>query len=170
MLRALIGQLHQGAPLTAPFDLNDLVREVIAKQCKLTQPRFKATLKLEPGLPPVLGNRLQTEKVLENLIQNGVDAMQAVGKAPGALSINARTLKGQSMAHVTIRDSGPGLDNETAGRIFDAFFSTKANGLGLGLPISRSLIEMQGGQLWLDPEAGPGAVFHFTLPFADECA
>ena len=70
------------------------------------------------------------------------------------------------MAQVTVQDSGPGFDADTALRIFDPFFTTKSSGMGLGLAISRALIEAHGGQLWTDPAAGSGAVFHFTVPFA----
>ena len=70
------------------------------------------------------------------------------------------------MAEVTVRDNGPGLDAAMARRIFEPFYTTKTEGMGLGLAISRALIEAQGGQLWADPEAGCGATFRFTLPFA----
>jgi signal transduction histidine kinase len=77
-----------------------------------------------------------------------------------------RNARGEKMIQVTVQDSGAGLDAETAHRIFDPFFTTKPDGLGLGLAISRSLIEAHGGQLWADIKAGPGATFHFVLPVA----
>lgn len=168
VLRELVEQLHRGAAEPRPFDLNALIKDVIEKFPRRGFDGLRAKLDLEPGLPAVRGNPLQTEKVLLNLIRNGMEAMEHAGVAPAAFAIVVRTLAGHNMAQVTVRDSGPGLDADTARRAFEPFFSTKANGLGLGLVISRSLIEAQEGQLWLDPEDGPGAVFHFTLPFADE--
>lgn len=164
VLHELIDQLHKGEVVPQPFDLNRLVEAVVAKARRTELRPFRASLELDPTLPSVRGNRLQTEKVLINLIQNGIDAMAEAGVTPLSFAITVRTLGSGTMAHVTVRDEGPGIDAKKAERLFEAFFSTKANGLGLGLPISRSLIEIQGGQLWLDPEDGPGAVFHFTLP------
>lgn len=168
VLHELIAHLHKTDFEPKPFDLNVLVDEVVGKLRKEEFRSFRATLDLDKNLPQVYGNRLQTEKVLLNLIQNGIDAMEEAGISPAAFTITVRTMAGRDMAHVTVRDCGPGIDDETARRVFEPFFSTKHNGLGLGLPISRSLIEAQDGQLWLDPEAGPGAVFHFTLPFSYE--
>ena len=111
-------------------------------------------------------NRLQVEKVLVNLIQNGVEAMRDAGVNPSFLTIAARTAADGRMAHVTVSDSGPGLDEQTLHRVFDPFFTTKASGLGMGLPISRAIVEAHGGQLWVESDPGMGASFHFTLPFA----
>jgi len=77
-----------------------------------------------------------------------------------------RTIKDVGVAQVTIQDNGPGVKEEDFQRLFEPFFSTKARGVGMGLAISRSLIEANGGQLWVDPQEGPGATFHFTLPLA----
>lgn len=168
VLHDLMDHLHKGDPEPGQFDINELVKNVILKIRVARHGAFEATLDLEPSLPAVLGNSLQTEKVLLNLIQNGIEAMEEAGVVPASFAIAVRTLAGRKMAHVTVRDSGPGVDADTARRIFEPFFSTKPSGFGLGLAISRSLIEAQNGQLWLDPEDGPGAVFHFTLPFAHE--
>ena len=83
-----------------------------------------------------------------------------------AITITVRTAAQRNMAQVTVQDAGPGLDSANVDRIFDPFFTTKTKGIGLGLAISRALIEGHGGQLWVDTEAGPGATFHFTVPFA----
>ena len=127
---------------------------------------LQPNLDLDPTLPAVLANRLQIEKVLVNLLQNGVDAMRAAGLRDASLAMAISTRSDGAMAHLTLRDSGPGLDAETAARIFDPFFSTKRTGLGMGLPISRAIVEANGGQLWLEAESKAGACFHFTLPFA----
>lgn len=168
VLHELIEHLHQGESEPKPFDLNALIEEVVAKLRKQEFRLFRTTLDLERALPSVQGNRLQTEKVLLNLIQNGLDAMCEAGVSPAMLTIAVRTSAARDMVIVTVRDGGPGVAPDTADRIFEPFFSTKRDGLGLGLTICRSLIEAQQGQLWLDPEDGPGAVFHFTLPIAHE--
>lgn len=168
VLHELLEHLQQGRIEPNPFDLNSLIEEVVTKLRKQEFRLFQLTLDLEHGLPMVHGNRLQTEKVLLNLIQNGLDAMCQAGVSPATLAIAVRTSAARDMAVVTVRDGGPGVAPDTAHRIFEPFFSTKRDGLGLGLTICRSLIEAQQGQLWLDPEDGPGAVFHFTLPLAHE--
>ena len=127
---------------------------------------FHSQLRLEPGLPRVNANHIQVEKVLVNLIQNGIEAMEDAGINPKQVTIRVRTHAEGDMAQVTVRDSGPGVDAQTLHRIFDPFFTTKPKGLGMGLAISRAMIEAQGGQLWYQPEPEAGAVFHFTLPFA----
>jgi C4-dicarboxylate-specific signal transduction histidine kinase len=114
----------------------------------------------------VLANRLQLEKVVLNLLNNGVDAMRGAGISTAAISITVRTAEAGKMAQVTVHDSGPGLDAETAKRIFQPFFTTKSEGIGLGLSISRALVESHGGSLWLDLGDNTGATFHFTVPFA----
>ena len=165
-LHELLDFLHKGELAPEPLDLNGIVREALSITQNDGFGGFKPVLELEHDLPPVLGNRIQVQKVLINLIRNGVEAMREAGVPTSAITIKVQTMAERNMAQVTVQDSGPGLDAETAERIFKPFFTTKPSGIGLGLAISRSLIEANGGQLWLDPDAGPGATFHFTLPFA----
>ncbi|MFC5300352.1 PAS domain S-box protein [Azospira restricta] len=162
----LLDFLHKGEATPDAVNLNELVQDALAIAEESGYGGFRAVLDLQPGLPAVVANRLQLQKVLVNLLHNGVEAMRGAGVPTAAITIRVRTLAGQSMAHVTVQDSGPGLDTEMAHRIFEPFFTTKQHGIGLGLAISRALIEAHGGQLWADPDAGPGATFHFTLPFA----
>lgn len=116
---------------------------------------------LDENLPPVLAQPIQIEHVLVNLLHNAVEAM-ADTKTP-AISIASRT-GNDGMVRVTVRDSGPGLDEEALKHLFDPFYTTKRDGLGLGLAISRTLVEAHGGRIWA--EAGAGGIFHFTLPIA----
>jgi len=169
VLRELIARLNRrqgGEAETAPFDINDLVAEAVDAVRQWLLPELQASLDLDAGVPPALGNRLQTEKVIVNLLANGIEAMQAAGVAASSIRIAVSVQASDGLAHVRIRDFGPGLDAEAARRIFEPLFSTKRNGMGLGLAISRSLIEAQNGRLWVDIACAPGAEFHFTLPLA----
>jgi two-component system sensor kinase FixL len=118
------------------------------------------------GLPPAQSNSLQLKKVLINLLQNAVDAMRANAGAPGVIRISLRPADEAGFGLVTVRDEGPGLDPDGSQRIFEPFYSTKSTGVGLGLAISKAIIESQGGRLWADFVPGPGATFHFTVPLA----
>jgi PAS domain S-box-containing protein len=161
--------LRAGETTTAPLDLNRLVRGVIAtlKEDHLVD-KFKVIFDLEKSMPLVNANALQLEKTLINLVRNGIEAMYEAGLPPEAIRITACTFNNGTDAEVTISDNGPGLDAEAAKRIFEPFYSTKAHGLGMGLAISRALIEAQGGRLWCQADVDCGAVFHLTLPFASE--
>lgn len=119
-------------------------------------------LDLTPSLPPIRGNGIQIEQVLLNLIRNGFEAMQGNNGNPKRLSI--RTTANGPDIEISVSDSGIGLTPEVAERVFDPFFSTKPHGLGLGLGISRSIVEEHGGRLLLQVGAGGGATFRFTLP------
>ncbi len=165
-LHELLDFLHQGEAPSEPLDLNEVVREALAIAAESGYGGFHPVIELERKLPPVVANRLQLQKVLVNLLHNAVDAMRGAGVPAAAITITVRTMAGRNMAQLTVQDSGPGLAAETAHRVFEPFFTTKPKGIGLGLAISRALIEAHGGQLWADLENGPGATFHFTLPFA----
>ncbi len=165
-LHQLLDFLHKGEATPETVDLNDVVREALAIVDESGYGGFQAVLELEPGLPAVLANRLQLQKVLVNLLHNGVEAMHGANIPLATITITVRTASEGNLAQVTVQDSGPGLDSETAHRIFDPFFTTKPKGIGMGLAISRALIEANGGQLWADINATPGATFHFVLPFA----
>lgn len=165
-LHELLDFLHKGSLVSAPMDLNETVQEAIVIARNDGLGGFNPVLELEPDLPPVMGNRLQVQKVLTNLVRNGVEAMREAGMPMSAITVRVQTLVEPNMALVTVQDSGPGFDAEMARRIFEPFFTTKSHGIGMGLAICRTLIEANGGQLWVDPAAGSGATFHFTLPFA----
>lgn len=165
-LHELLDFLHKGEAVSELVDLNDVVREALAIATENGYGGFRPLLELERDLPPVRANRLQLQKILVNLLHNSVEAMRGAGVPAQTLAIKVQALAGQCMAQVTVQDNGPGLGAETAQRIFEPFFTTKPEGIGLGLAISRALVEAQGGQLWTEPGKGPGATFHFTWPFA----
>lgn len=164
-LHELLNFLHMGELVSEPIDLNKIVHDAVLISKIDGLGVFQPTIELEQDLPPVLANRIHVQKVVVNLMRNGFEAMRIAGVPDARLSIKVQTMTGRGMAQVTVQDSGPGLNAETAKLVFEPFFTTKSEGIGLGLVISRALIEANGGQLWIDPDAGPGATFHFTLPF-----
>jgi signal transduction histidine kinase len=112
---------------------------------------------------PVLGDRVQVQQVLLNLVMNGIEAMTSLGERERQLLISTRNID-PDQAKVSVQDSGVGLDPNAMSRIFESFYTTKAGGMGMGLSISRSILQNHGGRLWATPNEGPGTTFHFTLP------
>lgn len=164
-LRHLLEFLHKGETVTEAVDLNQAVHEAFDILEADGYDGFRRVLEL-PDLPRVQANAVQVQRVLINLLRNGVEAMRGAGVPTGPITVSVRTAAGENLAHVTVRDSGPGLDPETARRVFEPFFTTKPTGIGMGLAISRALIEAHGGRLWMEHDSRAGGVFHFTLPFA----
>src|SRR5262249_16808243 len=120
--------------------------------------------RLAEGLHPILGDRVQLQQVLLNLVLNAVEAMSSVEEEVRGLSIS--TEQDQAGALVAVRDSGPGIDPAHLHRVFDAFYTTKSSGTGMGLSICRSIIHAHGGKLWAGANEPRGAAFRFTLPDA----
>jgi PAS domain S-box-containing protein len=146
-------------------DINDVIQEVLAlAHRELSENRVLLESQLTGSLPLVLADRVQLQQVLLNLIMNGIEAMVVVADRSRLLWVQSQVNQSGDVL-VEVRDSGTGLHSE-ADRFFAPFFTTKANGLGMGLPISRSLIERHGGRLWARPNSPHGAVFSFTLPVA----
>jgi len=165
-LHELLAFLQKGELITEKLNLNNIVLESLSLAKSYGYGEFQQELHLEPYLPAVLGHRVQIQKILVNLLTNAVEAMRGACVPAAAISIKVSTNAELNMAHVTVQDSGPGLDAITANRIFEPFFTTKHNGIGMGLAISRALAEANGGRLWLEPNVKAGAIFHLTLPFA----
>ncbi|HEX8988586.1 MAG TPA: PAS domain S-box protein [Rhodocyclaceae bacterium] len=162
----LLAILKHGEVQRERVDLNDLARKVVKAGKANAHDQVRFNVQLAAGLPAVHANRLQIQKVLTNLIDNGIEAMHYAGSPAAAVTVTVRTNAEADMAQVTVVDTGPGIDPDMLHRVFDTFFSTKPNGLGVGLAISRTIIEAHGGTLWAESEPGAGASFHFTLPFA----
>jgi C4-dicarboxylate-specific signal transduction histidine kinase len=155
----------------AYVDLNDIVREAVRlTEADIRKKRCSIRLKLYERLPRVIGDRIQLEQVILNLLRNGTEAMVDCNAQERELVVFSRVLDGR-MVRVSVRDSGAGLDDETMKRIFDPFYTTKSDGMGMGLPISRSIIEAHAGHLWAEQRVPPGsgAIFHFTLPISRGC-
>lgn len=165
-LHELLAFLQKGDLVKTRLNINEVVKEALNIAKNNGYGAFNPKLHLDTNIPLVIGNRIQIQKVLVNLLRNAVEAMRGANVPSSAISITVRTNPEINMAHVTVQDSGPGLDRETANRVFEPFFTTKPTGIGMGLAISRALTEANGGQLWLDPDTSNGAAFHFTIPFA----
>ncbi|SER20523.1 PAS domain S-box-containing protein [Nitrosomonas sp. Nm51] len=165
-LHELIGFLQNREVQTETLNLNRIIEDALLQTRNDGFGEFQLALDLKPDLPAVKANRIQIQRVLVNLIRNAVEAMRAENVVNSEIAITVETLSGENMAIVTIKDNGPGIDRNTICRIFDPFFTTKPTGFGVGLSISRALIEANGGQLWIDPDFRHGAQFHFTLPYA----
>jgi PAS domain S-box-containing protein len=148
--------------------INEIVNEVMSLvQHELFSHRVALRLELAPALPPVLADRIQLQQVILNLVINGIEAMQPVKERPRELVI--RTLQDEaSHVLVTVSDVGVGVAAEHADQLFDAFFTTKSSGMGMGLSICRSIVNAHGGRLSASGNAGPGATFQFTLPLHRE--
>jgi C4-dicarboxylate-specific signal transduction histidine kinase len=145
------------------LDLNEAIEEVvILTQSEVRKNQVELRMELASNLPPIMGDRVQLQQVVVNLILNGIEAMSTVGDRERALLIRTHRDAGYEV-RVVVQDSGIGFDPLSAERIFDAFHTTKPGGLGIGLSISRSIVENHGGRLWAVSNDGPGATFQFTL-------
>jgi PAS domain S-box-containing protein len=145
------------------LDINEVIQEVLVLDGReLYEHQVLPDHQLRTDLPPVLADRVQLQQVLLNLIMNGIEAMAAVTDRPRLLWVQSRIDESGDVL-VAVSDSGTGFGLEL-GRVFNPFFTTKANGMGMGLSISRSLVESHGGRLWAAPNSPHGAVFSFTLP------
>ena len=161
--------LARRAPLQKSWlDINEPITDVAAlMRHELQQNRVAMDLHLASDLPSVFGDRVQLQQVMLNLIMNAVEAMSGADAATRELSIRSEK-DGVEGVVVTVRDSGSGLNPKTLDRLFDAFYTTKQEGMGMGLAISRTIVEAHGGRLWATPNVPQGAIFQFRLPGREE--
>jgi signal transduction histidine kinase len=152
----------KGALQRELVDVNEVIREMIVL-LRSEANRYSVSIRIElaEDLPTVIADRVQLQQVFMNLMLNGIDAMKGI-TGEGELTIKSKADDGQVL--VSVSDTGVGLPLEQAEQIFKAFFTTKDEGIGMGLPISRSIIESHGGHLWATGGSGRGATFQFTLP------
>jgi C4-dicarboxylate-specific signal transduction histidine kinase len=161
--------LRKASPQMAPLDVNEVIREVLGLvRSELIRGGVTAKTKLTARLPAVLGDRVQLQQVILNLIMNAIDAMIMITDRPRTLLI--KSAKDADGVLIQVQDSGKGLDPEHSDRIFESFFSTKPQGIGIGLSISSSIVEAHGGRLWATPGSAYGAVFQLILPKAESSA
>jgi len=147
-----------------PLDVNEMIREVIVlTRGELGKQRVTLRLELTSDLPYVIGDRVQLQQVMLNLIVNAIEAMTTVEGRTRVLAIQTQSSEKREVI-VTVQDSGIGIRPDHIEHVFTAFHTTKPGGLGMGLSISRSIVEDHSGRLWLTTHEGPGASFHFTLP------
>ncbi|MFY9910763.1 MAG: PAS domain S-box protein [Candidatus Sulfotelmatobacter sp.] len=157
-------------PSPESMDLNEATREVTA--LSLTEIQRSGVIlryELAEDLPPVVGDRIQLQQVILNLLRNAADAMSTVDDRPRELLVRTQRDQGNQV-RLSIRDSGVGFAPQDAGKIFEAFYTTKADGMGIGLSVSRSIIEAHQGRLWATPNDGPGSTFSFAIPCALEAS
>jgi signal transduction histidine kinase len=160
-------QIKKAPPRKERFDLNAAINEVMVLAQSVTlRNGVSVQTRLAEGLLPVLGDRIQLQQVLLNLILNAAEAMGSV--EVGARELVISTEQDQTGVLVAVRDSGPGIDPAHLDRVFDAFYTTKSSGTGMGLSICRSIIDAHGGKLWAEANEPRGAVFQFMLPGAEE--
>src|SRR5258708_508280 len=188
----IIGRIRARAKKAPPkknwLDPNEAIGAVVAMaRSEVQRNRVLLQTKLANDLPLILGDKIQQQQVILNLLMNAVEAMSGAGEGPRELGVNSekvadihgepkeeryqnRGLVDTEWTHVlvTVRESGPGLDPQRLNRLFHAFYTTKPQGLGMGLAISRSIIEAHGGRLWAKANTPYGALFQFTLPIRDE--
>jgi len=155
---------------TQLLDLAELVGDV----AKLAQPdaatrHVKLTVNLPADLPPVRGDRVHLQQVLLNLILNGIDALNRAGPGNRRVTVSARVDAARTV-EIAVSDTGHGIAAEKLAHVFDPFFTTKPDGMGMGLPISRTIVESHGGRLWAENNNDTGATFRFTLPQAEEAS
>jgi C4-dicarboxylate-specific signal transduction histidine kinase len=160
-IRALI---KKAPPRTDDLEINEVILEVVGlTQGQMMKNGVSLQTQLAANLPMVKGDRIQLQQVLLNLIINAIEAMSGVHEGTRELLIGTQK-DASSEVMVTVQDSGPGLDPESFHRLFDPFYTTKNDGMGMGLSICRSIIEAHGGKMWASSNDGAGATFQFSLP------
>ena len=163
----VIGRIRElsrkAEPEVSQIDINGLVEETAALvRGEAFGHKVVVQPELASGLPRIRGDKIQLQQVLINLVMNGIQAMASVADRARVLILRTQR-HGDDQILVAVEDVGVGIEPENLGRLFNAFYTTKASGLGIGLSISRSIVEAHGGRVWAAPNAGPGMTFQFTL-------
>ena len=156
--------VKKSEPVRAPAALAEIVEEAIGfAEIEARKAAVAIQVSIPPDLPPVFADRIMIEQVVLNLVKNGIESMQQTPPDARALNLAAR-LDGEGMVEVTVADRGCGMTDGQVERLYTPFFTTKAEGMGMGLNICRSIVEFHDGRLWVQPNPGGGSVFRFTLP------
>jgi C4-dicarboxylate-specific signal transduction histidine kinase len=160
-IRALI---KKAPPQKAGLEINEAILEIVElTRGEVLKNGVSVQMQLAADLPLIQGDRVQLQQVILNLMINAVEAMSGVDEGSRELLVGTGK-DGSGEVLVTVQDSGPGLNSESFDRVFDPFYTTKPNGMGVGLSICRSIVDDHGGRIWASPRAGRGATFRFTLP------
>lgn len=164
VIRRIREFLKKDGPQASSLDINDVIQDaLVLAQSELLKSKIAVRVDLSSDLPHVWADRIQLQQVILNLIMNGREAMASIRDEPRELALLSRRSEGENVL-VAVRDTGTGLSPEKMDRIFDAFFTTKPMGMGLGLSISRSIIEAHGGRIWPTRNEGSGITVQFTVP------
>jgi C4-dicarboxylate-specific signal transduction histidine kinase len=164
VIRRIRALLKKSPPQPTEQHINEVLGEVMPLvRDALLKDNIEARLDLADNLPAVKGDRVQLQQVILNLVMNGIEAMHHSARNARSLVISSRLLETGEVA-VTVRDSGIGVEPAVFEKLFDPFFTTKSSGMGMGLSVSRSIVESHGGRLWASPNEGPGLSFHLALP------
>jgi C4-dicarboxylate-specific signal transduction histidine kinase len=156
--------ITKAPPRKDRFDLNKAINDVIAlARSAIIENAVMVHIRLAEGVASVRGDRVQVQQVVLNLILNAVEAMSSVEAGARELLISTEQIQPNGVV-VAVRDSGPGIDQEHLDRVFEAFYTTRSGGLGMGLSICRSIVDAHGGRLWAEANEPRGAIFQFTLP------
>jgi PAS domain S-box-containing protein len=162
VIRRIRALLKKEPPQKTPVNVNELVQEII-RLAQIKSHGVGLQLALANDLPPVAADRVQLQQVLLNLVTNALESMKTIRDRPRVLRIETKSSESEGVL-IAVRDSGDGLPSEKMGQLFDTFYTTKPSGLGMGLSISRTIVEAHGGRLWAEGNDGPGATFRFSLP------
>jgi C4-dicarboxylate-specific signal transduction histidine kinase len=170
VIRRIRSLISKEAPQRGLLHLNEIVEEAIAlADLQSHKNDISLVVELMADLPPILGDRIQLQQVILNLMRNGAEAMSGITDRPRHLRIGTE-VRDAGQVCFSIQDNGIGVDPETMARLFEPFFTTRSQGIGMGLPISLSIIESHGGRLWVESTVGQGSIFQFTLPSGNEPA
>ena len=160
--------IRKSKPQRDFLNINDAIMEVLALlQTEIHRNGILPDAELSNDLSLVWGDRIQLQQVILNLIMNAIEAMSGISQTQRRLLVSSVN-DGPNGVLVSVRDSGPGFDETAPDRLFEAFYTTKENGMGIGLAVSRTIIQAHGGRLWAMPNAPRGAIFQFTLPTDSE--
>lgn len=163
IVRSLRNLVKKSTPKQEPVQISEIIHEVVRLiDFRIKQAQVELTLELE-RTPEILGDRIQLQQVILNLLQNAIDAVSTANVETRRITIESR-FENQKDISVRVKDTGPGFFETDPGRVFERFFSSKPNGMGMGLAISRSIIEAHDGRLWAEKRRSGGAKFEFSLP------
>ncbi|KAB2843920.1 MAG: PAS domain-containing sensor histidine kinase, partial [Burkholderiales bacterium] len=165
IIRRVRDFVRKSEPQKAPVAIGEILEEAANVAESAAQKRgTRIVLDLRPDLPPVYADRIMIEQVLLNLVRNGLDAMQDTPVALRRLALAAEPSADAGLVVVSVSDRGHGIPGEAMARLFEPFYTTKAEGMGMGLNICRSIIELHQGRLWVEANPQGGSIFRFTLP------